>query len=77
MGEPFGLALSLRAAGTKVNASQTEDPSFGLPRQVQVLLEVLIVLMCTGAVTGTAEQQILYFNLSIVRVDHFKHLINP
>lgn len=66
MGDPFGLALFLRAAVTKVNTSQTEDSSFGLPRQVQVLLEVLIVLMCTGAVTGTAEQQILYLNISFL-----------
>lgn len=74
MGDPVGLALSPWAAATEINGSQTEDASVGVPRQVQLLLEILIVLMCVGAVTGTAAdatriehtflyESIIYFHM--------------
>lgn len=60
MGDLVGSVLSPQAAATEVNTSQTEDVSIGVPSQVQLVLEVLIVLMCVAAVAGT-EQQILFF----------------
>lgn len=62
MGDLVDLALSPQAAATEVNTSQTEDVSIGVPSQVQLVLEVLIVLMCVAAVAGT-QQQILFFFL--------------
>ncbi|TWW78758.1 alpha-1A adrenergic receptor-like [Takifugu flavidus] len=52
MGDPVGPALSPWAAAPKINASQNEGASVGVSKQVQLLLEILIVLMCVGAVTG-------------------------
>lgn len=57
MGDPVGSAPSPRGAGAEVNTSQAGDESIGTPRQVQLVLEILIVLMCVGAVTGTAQQR--------------------
>ncbi|KAM9345476.1 5-hydroxytryptamine receptor 1D [Symphorus nematophorus] len=46
-----GSWLSLRAAAAD-NASRTEGAWLGVSRRVQLLLEILMVLMCLGAVTG-------------------------
>lgn len=53
MGDPVGPVLSPWAAAPKINASQNEGASVGVSRQVQLFLEILIVLMCVGAVTGS------------------------
>lgn len=59
MGDLIGTALSPRA--TEVNTSQTEDASIGVPSQVQLVLEVLVVLMCVAAVTGNRQKNLFFF----------------
>lgn len=54
MGDLGGTRSSLRAAApAAVNASWTEDAELGASGQVHLVLEILMVLMCVGAVTGT------------------------
>lgn len=58
MGDLVGTAPSPRATG--VNASQAEDASVGVPSQVQLVLEVLVVLMCVAAVTGNRQKKKIF-----------------
>lgn len=51
MDDPGGSGSSLQ--GAAMNASWTEDAGSGASGRLQLLLEVLVVLMCVGAVTGT------------------------
>ncbi|KAM3606933.1 uncharacterized protein V6R79_025880 [Siganus canaliculatus] len=51
MGDPDGSWPSLLAAAT-VNATTTEDAENGASGRAQLVLEILMVLMCLGAVTG-------------------------
>ncbi|XP_076599496.1 5-hydroxytryptamine receptor 1D [Chaetodon auriga] len=51
MGDPGGSWSSLRAAAA-VNASWTEGARLGVSGRAQLILEILMVLMCLGAVTG-------------------------
>lgn len=51
MDDPDGSGSSLQ--GAAMNASWTEDAGSGASGRLQLLLEVLVVLMCVGAVTGT------------------------
>lgn len=65
MADLVAVALSPRAAATEVNTSQSEDASIGAPSQL--LLEILIVLMCVAAVTGTQQKEkiVSFFNYLI------------
>lgn len=38
---------------TTVSANWTEGSELGVSKQTQLVLEILMVLMCLGAVTGT------------------------
>lgn len=60
MGDLVGSALSPQAAAAEVNTSQTEDASAAGPSHVQLFLEILIVLMCVAAVTGTQPKLLFY-----------------
>lgn len=56
LGGTWSQPLSLQEAGEAVNASLTGaagGPGFTLPTQIQLVLEILMVLMCLGAVAGT------------------------
>lgn len=54
MDELEGPWSSARAAAAAAgNASWTEDAGLGVSGRVQLVLEILMVLMCVGAVTGT------------------------
>lgn len=60
MGDLVNLALSPRAAAAAVNTSQTEDASIDVPSHVQLVLEILVVLMCLAAVTGTQQKKFIF-----------------
>lgn len=47
-----GPGSSLRMVATP-NASWTEAAGVGVSRRVQLVLEILMVLMCVGAIVGT------------------------
>lgn len=66
MGDLVNLALSPRAAATAVNTSQTEDASIDVPSHVQLVLEILVVLMCLAAVTGTQQKKNDFFDYLIL-----------
>lgn len=56
-------SVSLKAAAA--NVSWTRGAGLGVSRQTQLLLEVLMVFMCLGAVTGTESPgDILFISLS-------------
>ncbi|XP_069570021.1 5-hydroxytryptamine receptor 1D [Brachyistius frenatus] len=55
MDDPEGSRSEPRAslqAAAAVNASRSEDAEFGASERIPLVLEVLMVLMCLGAVTG-------------------------
>lgn len=52
MEELEGPWAPVRAAAAAVNASWTEDAGLGVFGRVQLVLGILMVLMCVGAVTG-------------------------
>lgn len=53
MDDPDGPGSSL--LGATMNASRTESAESGGSSRDQLLLEVLVVLMCVFAVTGTNQ----------------------
>lgn len=55
MDEPEGPWPSPRG-----NASLTQDAAVGVSGRVQLLLEILMVLMCVGAVAGTSVFLLVY-----------------
>lgn len=48
----WSVSLQAAAAAVEVNGSWTEGVGLGMSRQIQLVLEILMVLMCLGAVTG-------------------------
>ncbi|XP_037639117.1 5-hydroxytryptamine receptor 1D [Sebastes umbrosus] len=48
----WSVSLQAVAAAAEVNSSWTEGVGLGMSRQIQLVLEILMVLMCLGAVTG-------------------------
>lgn len=52
---------SLQAAVAAANASRTEEAGLVMSERTQLVLEVLMVLMCLGAVTGTDLPVIVLF----------------
>lgn len=63
-GSWLGPGLPLQAAAAAANVSLMGGAGLEMSRQTQLVLEILMVLMCLGAVTGT------YFlvNISFIEV---------
>ncbi len=75
MSDPGGSWSSLQTTAA-VNASWTEGTELAATGQTQLLLEILMVLMCLGAVTGRLHSQatcchFIYFKAFFLFLFHF------
>lgn len=60
--EPGSPLLDVAAAAAAINASGTGGAELGVSGRTKLVLEIIMVLMCLGAVTGTDRSVDTLFN---------------